>query len=78
MRPSTPPPVPLSPSPQVDPVSDPLTEADRDELKITGDDPTRYMTRTKISHKPTIGAQPNKVEHIGLGNLNVTTNYGNV
>jgi hypothetical protein len=34
------------------------------------------MTRTRIDHKRTIGAQPNKVETVGLGNLNVTTAIG--
>ena len=62
-------PQPLPPQPL-------LEETDPQGNRVTGTDPDRYMTRTRIDHKRTIGAPTNKVETIGLGNLNVTTNYG--
>ena len=60
-------PLPLPLPEETDPLS---TE------RITGDDPDRYMTRTRIDHRRNIGAPTNKVETVGLGNLNVTTSYG--
>ena len=53
------------------PVSNPLPPEVQVEMS---DNPNKYARRIKIG-RPTIGNE-NKVETIGLGNLEVTTIYG--
>jgi|LakMenEpi03Aug12_release.lakeMendotaPanAssembly.Ray.scaffolds.fasta_scaffold4041895_2 hypothetical protein len=52
------------------PVSNPLTQEDREEFNEN-----KYARRTNLIGKSTIG-RPNRVESVGLGNLKVQTSYG--